>query len=159
MRDNPRTTGRLARRIRAALDAAVACASESARSALAGKRRKIAHLCAITCTLAISGCAGSAPQPDSRSEPNRPGAASLSGPETPKCHIARALLVSPPAPDCGFSRSDLKTVDPDQWARLKLEFERKCFQHAEKTVRERLRLLQAAANRCGVEQASRWAKS
>jgi hypothetical protein len=160
MRDNPRTTGRLARRIHAALDAAVACASEPARSAQARKRRKLGHLCAIACTLAISGCAGSAPQPDSRSEPNHPGAASLSGQETsPKCHIARALLVSPPAPDCGFGRSDLKTMDPDQWARLKLEFERKCFQHAEKSVRERLRQLQTAANRCGVEQASRWAKS
>jgi len=159
IRDHPRTTGRLARRIRAAFDAAMARACEPARSALERKRRKVAYLCAIACTLAISGCAGSAPQPDSRSEPNRPAAASLSGAETPKCHIARTLLVSQPAPDCGFGRSDLKTVDPDQWARLKLEFERKCYQHAEKTARERLRLLQAAANRCGVEQASRWAKS
>jgi hypothetical protein len=117
-------------------------------------RPRLANLCAIVFTLAISGCAGSAPQPETR-----PGAASLTGAETPKCHIAHALLVPQSGPDCGFGRSDLKTVDPDQWAHLKAEFERKCYQHAEKMVRERLRQLQAAANRCGTEQASRWAKS
>ncbi len=117
-------------------------------------RPNITNLCAIAVTLAISGCAGNAPQPETR-----PAAASLTGGEAPKCHVAHALLVAPPAPDCGFSRSDLKTVDPDQWARLRLEFERKCYQHAEKMVRERLRQLQAATNRCGTEQPSRWAKS
>jgi hypothetical protein len=153
IRTNPRTTGQFARGIRAALEAA-AHASEPARTAFGRVRPKLINLCAITFTLAISGCAGNAPQPETR-----PGAASLTGAEAPKCHIAHALLVLPPAPDCGFGRSELKTVDPDQWARLKLEFERKCFQHAEKMVRERLRQLQAATNRCGTEQASRWAKS
>jgi hypothetical protein len=62
----------------------------------------------------------------------------------------RALLVSQPAPDCEFKRSDLKTVDPDQWARLKLDYERQCYQDAEKMVRDRLRLLQAAS-RCEIE--------
>lgn len=70
------------------------------------------------------------------------------------CHIDRALLVPAHAPDCGFGRSDLKTLDPEQWAHLKTEFEKKCYQHAEKMIRERLRQLQVAS-RCGVEQASR----
>jgi hypothetical protein len=153
MRDNPKTAGLLARSIRAALEAA-APAGEAARAASVRVRPNFTNLCAIVFTLAISGCAGNAPSPETH-----PGAASLTGAETPKCHIAHVLLVPPPAPDCGFSRSDLKTVDPDQWARLKVEFERKCFQHAEKMVRERLRQLQAAANRCGIEQASHWAKS
>jgi hypothetical protein len=70
------------------------------------------------------------------------------------CHIDHALLVPARAPDCGFGRSDLKTLDPDQWMHLKSEFEKKCYQHAEKMVRERLRQLQVAS-RCGIEQASR----
>jgi hypothetical protein len=38
-------------------------------------------------------------------------------------------------------------VDPDQWSRLKLEYELKCYKEAEKIARARLRLLQSAA-RC-----------
>ncbi|HLX13952.1 MAG TPA: hypothetical protein VKS24_01930 [Bradyrhizobium sp.] len=63
----------------------------------------------------------------------------------PICRPDRALLAPQPAPDCGFGRADLKTVDPDQWAHLKLEYELKCYKEAEKTTRQRLRLLQAAA--------------
>lgn len=70
------------------------------------------------------------------------------------CHIDRALLSPVRAPDCGFGRADLKTVDPEQWAHLKLEFERKCYQNAEKIARERLRRLQAAA-KCEVQTAQR----
>jgi len=69
------------------------------------------------------------------------------------CRPERALLAPQPAPDCGFGRSNLKTLDPDQWTRLKLEYERKCYQNAEKIVRERLRLLQAAT-RCEAEPRS-----
>jgi len=103
----------------------------------------------IACTLAISGCAGNAPSPD----PTRSGGASTP-PATQICHIDHALLTTARAPDCGFGRYDLKTVDPEQWTRLKLEFEKTCYQRAEKTVRERLRHLQMAS-RCGIEQASR----
>ena len=101
----------------------------------------------------MSGCAGNAPQPDSRSEPNRSGL-SASRPDTPMCHIDHALLVPAHAPDCGFGQSALKTLDPEQWAHLKIEFEKKCYQHAEKVIRERLRQLQVAS-RCDIEQASR----
>ena len=68
------------------------------------------------------------------------------------CRPERALLAPQPAPDCGFERSDLKTPGPDQRTRLKLEYERKCCQNAEKISRERLRLLQAAT-RCEAEPA------
>jgi hypothetical protein len=61
-----------------------------------------------------------------------------------------ALLVAQPAPDCEFKRSDLKTIDPDEWARLKVEYERQCFQDAEKAARERLVLLQTQ-NFCEIE--------
>jgi hypothetical protein len=61
-----------------------------------------------------------------------------------------ALLSPQPAPDCEFKRSDLKTVDPDEWGRLKVEYERQCYLDAEKTARDRLALLQASAT-CEIE--------
>jgi hypothetical protein len=61
------------------------------------------------------------------------------------CRPDSALLVPQNAPDCVFGRPELKTLDPDQWARLKVEYERQCYQRAERGVRERLRQLQAAA--------------
>jgi hypothetical protein len=61
-----------------------------------------------------------------------------------------ALLSPQPAPDCEFKRSDLKTVDPDEWARLKVEYERQCYLDAEKAARDRLALLQAAST-CEIE--------
>jgi hypothetical protein len=68
-------------------------------------------------------------------------------PENAICRPDSALLAPQSPPDCKFGRPELKTVDPDQWARLSVDFERRCYQQAERTVRERLRLLQASA-RC-----------
>ena len=56
-----------------------------------------------------------------------------------------ALLVPVPAPDCEYKRSDFNPVDRDEWARLKVEYERQCFQNAEKAARDRLTLLQASS--------------
>jgi hypothetical protein len=74
--------------------------------------------------------------------------------ETPACRADPALFVSQAAPDCVFGRPDLKTLDPGQWARLKIEYERQCYRNAERAVRERLRLLQVAA-RCEIDAQSR----
>ena len=163
MNDDPRTTEPLDRRVRAACKAAVARISNLlpstgglARSAAGVWDRwpaaGVPHLAAVICVLAVSGCAGNAPQPETRSEPIRSGV--TPGSDSQMCRIDRALLVPAHAPDCGFGRSDLKTLDPEQWTHLKIEFEKKCYQHAEKMVRERLRQLQVAS-RCGIEQASR----
>lgn len=62
-----------------------------------------------------------------------------------------ALLVPQPAPNCEFKRTDVKSVDPDEWARLKAEYERQCYQDAEKAARDRLRQLQASST-CEVER-------
>ena len=35
-------------------------------------------------------------------------------------------------------------MDPDQWARLKLDYERQCYRHAERIVRDKLKQVQAA---------------
>jgi hypothetical protein len=64
-----------------------------------------------------------------------------------------SLLSLQPAPDCEFKRADVKAVDPDAWARLKAEYERQCYLDAEKVVRERLTLLQAAST-CEIEPAT-----
>jgi hypothetical protein len=123
------------------LRALAGCAHRQARIVV-----KLPHLRALACVLVVSGCAGSAPQIETRSEPVHTPAQ--------MCHIDRTLLTPVRAPDCGFGRADLKTVDPEQWSRLKLEFERKCYQNAEKIARERLRRLQVAA-RCEVQTAQR----
>jgi len=62
-----------------------------------------------------------------------------------------ALLVSQPAPDCEFKRTDLKVVDPEEWARLKTEYERQCYQDAERAARDRLSQLQASSS-CEIER-------
>jgi hypothetical protein len=106
-----------------------------------------AMLCAAACaTAALAACAPSSADLESRHE--RVQASTTIG-EHPEltCRPDRALLVAPHAPDCSFGRSDLKTLDPDQWARLKVEYERTCFQNAERSVRDKLRRLQAAS-RC-----------
>jgi hypothetical protein len=63
-----------------------------------------------------------------------------------------ALLAPQPTPNCEFKRADIKAVDPDEWTRLKTEYERQCYQDAEKAARERLSQLQGAAA-CEIERA------
>ena len=150
MRDNFRISSRrIFRRLSVAFRAVVTCARASFRSALgyvrpsangSGRWPVLASRLLILCTLGVSGCAPG-------SDPIRASAASptSSGPQI--CRPDRALLTPQPAPDCGFGRADLKTLDPDQWARLKLEYELRCYKDAETMARKRLRLLQAATAR------------
>ena len=70
-------------------------------------------------------------------------------------HVRRpdpALLAPQPAPNCEFKRADIKAVDPDEWARLKAEYERQCYLDAEKAARDRLGQLQGSSI-CEVERA------
>jgi hypothetical protein len=125
--------------------------------------RKLLSVCVIFCSMSFAGCArnpaqrdvgpvlheGNAPPPRApvrtrrHSEPTRYAEPKIRRPDP-------ALLSPQPAPDCEFKRSDLKTVDPDEWARLKVEYERQCYQDAEKAARERLVLLQASST-CEIE--------
>ena len=57
------------------------------------------------------------------------------------------MLTPQPAPNCEYQRSDLKTVDPDAWARLKAEYELECYRDTEKATRTRLGLLQSSIRR------------
>jgi hypothetical protein len=58
-----------------------------------------------------------------------------------------ALLAPQPAPDCEFKGGNVEAVDATELARLKTEYERQCYQNAEKAARDRLGLLQDALQR------------
>jgi hypothetical protein len=49
-----------------------------------------------------------------------------------------------PPPDCEFKGSEPDTVDADQWARLKLDYARHCYEQAEESDRKRLQELLAS---------------
>lgn len=104
---------------------------------------RIAHRLALALPLlgALAGCAPTA-GPETAQASVAPPVAEAQKPQI--CQPDSALLVPQRAPDCVFGRPDLKTLDPEQWARLKVEYERQCYQRAERTVRERLRELQVA---------------
>ena len=132
---------------------------EEARLHAAGRMsvaRVILSLCAISCAMLVAGCARDAAQRVSNPALHeaRTAVAHVTSHtrRSPEHRYAQprirrldpALLAPQPAPDCEYRRTDLKTVDPDEWARLKTEYERQCYQDAEKATRERLGLLQAS---------------
>ena len=88
---------------------------------------------AIVLAAALAAVLGSCAKQHSQQEAN----AALPAPRPAYCEPR-------PAPDCGFKGSQLKTVDPTEFARLKLAYERRCIRHAEKAERERMRELHAS---------------
>jgi hypothetical protein len=104
------------------------------------------HL-SVVFAIALAGCVPQTAELQSGSEP-----AQTARSDAQVCRPSPALLVPPSAPDCVFRRPALRTIDPGQFAHLKVEYEIQCYQNAERAVRQRLRLLQAA-NRCQVASA------
>ena len=124
---------------------------------------KLLTVCVILCSMSFAGCARNPAQREVSTVLHEGKAPAVRAPARsrrysepyrhaePKIRRPDLALLSPqPAPDCEFKRSDLKTVDPDEWARLKVEYERQCYQDAEKAARERLVLLQASST-CEIE--------
>jgi hypothetical protein len=106
--------------------------------------RKLLALAALSCAVALGGCASRSPAPELQAEHVQPAAERP--PEVRIRRPARALLTPQRAPDCEFRESSsLKPVDPDQWERLKLAYERQCYRDAEQATRKRLARLQAAS--------------
>ena len=139
---------------------------ESANTRLPGLAsfvQKPLALSVIFCAMAVSGCARNPAYRESApvghevraahvrthryTEPRRYTELRVHRPDP-------ALLAPQPEPDCEYKRPDVGTVDPNEWARLKIDYERQCYQNAEKVVRHRLRLLQAA-NLCESKVARR----
>jgi hypothetical protein len=94
-------------------------------------------LAAIGATL-LAGCAQSLVP-----EPIQPVSAMPAHVEMSVCRREPAEPTPQSAPACAFWRSDIKTMDPERWARLRTEYERQCYQEAERTLRERLNRLLA----------------
>jgi hypothetical protein len=115
-------------------------------------RLRISRPLSIVFAVALAGCVPHATELEQPQDTLQ--AAQPTRSETPACRPAAALLMPQSAPDCAFKASHLKTIDPGQWTQLKVAYELKCYQNAEKQVRERLRRLQAA-NRCEIQSARR----
>ena len=126
--------------------------------------RKILTIFVVWCAMIVAGCARSPVQHESHSTPPKLKAASvrvtarLYQCSEPTRHVEPqtrrldpALLAPQPAPDCEYKRSDLNTVDPNEWARLKTEYELQCYRDAEEVARARLGLLQASSSKCEFE--------
>jgi hypothetical protein len=144
---------------------------EIARLCAAGPElptRKFLTIFAVWCAMIVAGCAGSPVQHDFNRAPSKLTAARVRvtgrhhqcsqptrhvEPETRRLDPDPALLAAQPAPDCEYNRSDLKTVDPDEWARLKTEYELQCYRDAEEVARVRLGQLQASFSKCQIEPA------
>jgi hypothetical protein len=136
-------------------------------ASLKSPAQKFLTVCVIFCSLSFAGCARNPAQREVGPALHEDKAAPVRAPvhtrryaepyrhAAPKIRRPDLALLSPqPAPDCELKRSDLRTVDPDEWARLKVEYERQCYQNAEKAARERLALLQASST-CEIEPVQR----
>ena len=126
---------------------------------------KLLTIGVILCSISLAGCARNPAQREVSPALHEDKASAVRAPlrtrrsaeptryAEPKVRRPDPALLSPqPAPDCELKRSDLRTADPDEWARLKVEYERQCYQNAEKAARERLALLQASST-CEIEPA------
>ena len=117
---------------------------------------KLLTLCAISSAIVVAGCAQNPGPRDVAASRTQVKIASASPTAPSRSHSTRhyaqarfrrldpALLAPQPAPDCEYRKSGVKTVDPDEWARLKSEYELQCYRETEKTARTRLGLLQSS---------------
>jgi len=118
--------------------------------------RKLLNLAAISLAVAVSGCAQNPGPHEMAARPPQVRTASAAPVAPARRHAERtylqarirrfdpALLAPQPAPDCEYRKSDVKTVDPDEWVRLKSEYELQCYRETEKAARTRLGLLQSS---------------
>jgi hypothetical protein len=139
------------------------CESAKTRPGPASLIAKLLTMPVVFCALAIAGCAQNPVhrefnpvQHEARAAPVRASARAHRYTEPRRYSELRihrpdpSLLAAQPAPDCEFKRTDVGAVDPNEWARLKIDYERQCYQDAEKIARDRLRLLQSSSM-CEIE--------
>jgi len=87
--------------------------------------------------LVATGCA-------QQSEQHETAAGASGKAQSASCQAERSHLVSLPEPDCEFRAVRQGTVDTDEFARLKLAYERQCYQRAERAARRQLQQLRAS---------------
>ena len=125
---------------------------------------KLLAIAVVVLATVIGGCARNAGHSDLNPVQRKVKAPPVRSPlsarphaEAPKLTELRVrrpdpeLLAPQPAPNCEFGRADVKAVDPDEWTRLKTEYERQCYRDAEKVARDRLIQLQASST-CEIER-------
>lgn len=93
---------------------------------------------AIIGAVALAGCSTVLVSPDIEASANLPAHRHVAA------HQARRLLASQAPPNCEYKGPDGDGLDADLFARLKLDYERHCYQHAEALVRSRLHQLQVS---------------
>ena len=115
---------------------------------------KLLNFCVISFAMAVAGCAqnpgprdvaANPPQVKTASPSAVPPVRRYSGRHYLQARIRKldpALLAPQPPPNCEYKKSNLKTVDPEEWARLKSEYELQCYRETEQATRTRLGLLQ-----------------
>ena len=118
---------------------------------------KLLAISVVACATALAGCARDPAQQELKPVQREVRVAPVRTPARPRVYAAAqrhaeprvrrpdpALLEPQSPPNCEFKRPDIKAVDPDEWARLRTEYERQCYQDAERAVRDRLSELQDA---------------
>jgi hypothetical protein len=152
------------------------CETENAQPTAAAARSfapAFVTVCIVLCAMSVAGCARNPPEREVDSTrhvvkgtPVRAAAPVLRAAAPVRRYSERiyvkpvirrpdaALLTPQPVPDCELTRSGTSAVDPNEWARLKLEYERQCYRDAEKEARERLSQLQASGT-CEIEPVRR----
>ena len=128
------------------------CAPPGANGSAAPRAlaRRLLTLSAVSYVLAVAGCSSYSTEREFKAYPTSAAAPAHRRSEPQTLQSNRALLAPQRAPDCEFKGPDRDTVDADLWARLKLDYERHCYEHAEMIVRNRLQLLQASSS-CATE--------
>jgi len=119
---------------------------------------KLLTIVAVACAAMLAACARNPEQSGLAPVQREVRAAPVCPPAHPRVHSEirrhteprarhpdQALLEPQLAPNCEFKRAaDIKAVDPDEWERLRSEYERQCYRDAERLARERLSQLQDA---------------
>ena len=107
--------------------------------------RKLLALPAASLVLAIVGCCSCNSDYESAGYQTA-SAQPRSGWQSPRLGAPVEL---PPTPHCEVVGPKPDTVDVELWARLKLDYERHCYQRAEMLVRKRLQRLLTSGRLCG----------
>jgi hypothetical protein len=107
------------------------------------RRAPLLVLALLPCALALSGCSTALVRPEIYAVS---AAAPVHHHAEANARRRHALLAPQAPPNCEFKGPDTDTdaVDKDLLIRLKLDYERHCYQDAEALVRNRLRELQAS---------------
>jgi hypothetical protein len=106
--------------------------------------RATAWLRAPFATIAIVAIALIAASCAQQTDQHEAAAPAASKTRSATCQAEKSRLASLPEPDCEFRAVRQGTVDADEFARLKLAYERQCYQRAERAARQQLQELRAS---------------